>query len=336
MYYYTESSEQMIFEAAPNIVLQANAPGLGMFMLLVSLLGAPEFYLLVIPLILWCYNKSLGLRLLFLLSISAAINAMLKLLFHAPRPYWVSAEVKAFSSEPTFGMPSAAAQISLTFLGYIGTWFKKRSIWIASIVLIVLIGISRMYLGVHFLTDILTGWIFALIILLVFLRYEKPAALWLSQKPPGTRILLAFLASCMFIILAQVVIYCLGTWQVPAGWSALALEQTNAAIDPLSIRDVLMAAGLLFGAAAGAVISAVYIPYVVDGSKSRKAIRYLSGIIILAFLWVALSAPTKSPDLAGYGMAYFRVAIVGVWITAGAPFLFCKTGLANTGPDSPG
>jgi len=49
MYYYTESSEQMIFEAAPNIVLQANAPGLGMFMLLVSLLGAPEFYCWLSP-----------------------------------------------------------------------------------------------------------------------------------------------------------------------------------------------------------------------------------------------------------------------------------------------
>lgn len=336
MYHYIESSGYMILEPAPNILLQANAPGLGMFMLLVSILGAPEFYLVIIPLILWCYNKSLGVRLLLLLSISAAINAMLKILFHAPRPYWVSAEVKAFSSEPTFGMPSAAAQISLTFLGYICTWFKKRSIWIVCIALIILVGISRMYLGVHFLTDILSGWIIALIILLVYLRYEKPAAMWLLQKPASTRILLAFLASCLFIILAQVVIYCLGAWQVPAGWSALAFVQTNAVIDPLSPRDVLMAAGLLFGASAGAVISAVYIPYVVDGSRSRKAIRYLTGILILAFLWVALSAPTKSPDLAGYGMAYFRAALAGVWITAGAPFMFCKTGLANKEPDSPG
>ena len=233
-------------------------------------------------------------------------------------------------------MPSAAAQISLTFLGYIYTWFKKRSVWLVSIFLVVLIGISRMYLGVHFLTDVPTGWIFALIILLVFLRYEKSAAFWLSQKPARTRILLALLASCMFIVLAQVVIYCLGTWQVPAGWSALAFEQTNAPIDPISMRDVLMAAGLLFGAATGAVISAVYFPYVVDGSRSRKAIRYFSGIIILAFVRVALSAPTKSPDLAGYGMTYFRAALVGVWITAGAPFLFRKTGLADKGPESPG
>ncbi len=336
MYDYAESSGYMIPEAAPNIVLQANAPGIGIFMLLVSVLGAPEFYLLVIPLVLWCYNKSLGLRLLLLLSISTAANVILKLFFHAPRPYWVNAEVKAFSSEPTFGMPSAAAQISLTFLGYISTWFKKRSIWLVSIVLIILVGISRMYLGVHFLADILTGWIFALIILLVFLRYEKAAALWLSQKHPGTRILLALLASCMIIILAQVVLDGLGTWQVPAGWSTLAFLQTNATIDPFSLRDVMMAAGLLFGASAGAVISATYIPYVVDGSRSRKVIRYLSGIIILLFIWAALSALTKSPDLVGYGLTYLRAAVIGVWITAGAPFLFCKTGLAKRGPDLPG
>lgn len=55
-------------------------------------------------------------------------------------------------------MPSAAAQVSLTFLGYIGTWFKKTWVWIICIALIFLVAIARMYLGVHFLADILTGW----------------------------------------------------------------------------------------------------------------------------------------------------------------------------------
>lgn len=318
----------------PNLALQTNAPGLESLMLILSLLGLPEFYFVIIPLILWCYDKSLGLRLLILLSIGAVINGMLKILFHAPRPYWISSDVKAFASESSFGMPSGHAQISLMFLGYIGAWFKKTQVWAICIILIILVGISRMYLGVHFLTDILTGWIFGLIILLLFLRYETSAAAWLLQKPIHIRIFLALFASFTLIILSQMMIFFLGTWQIPGEWSAMALMQANTTIDPLSLREVIMSAGLLFGAAAGAIINREYNPYVVDGSLSQKAVRYLAGMIVLGCIWGALSTSTKSTDLAGYSMTYFRAALAGVWITAGGPYLFCKLGLANNGENA--
>jgi membrane-associated phospholipid phosphatase len=321
----------MDFQTAPNIALQANAPGLGLLMLLISILGMPEFYLVIIPMILWCYNKTLGLRLIFILAIGAAINAMAKLLFHSPRPYWVSSEVKAFASETTFGAPSGAAQISVIFLGYIGAWFKKTGIWIICIALIILVAIARMYLGVHFLTDILTGWIIALVILFLFLRYENPAAKWLLQKPVKVRILIALGVSIVFILLSQLAIVSFGSWQVPVEWSALAFAQTSVAIDPVSMRDTLMAAGLLFGAAAGATLSAEYIPYGTDGTKSSKAARYTLGIIVLGLLWLALSSSTKRPDLAGSAMTYIRAALVGLWITAGAPYLFRRIGLVKSG-----
>ena len=321
----------MDFLTAPNIALQANAPGLGLCMLFISVLGMPEFYLLIIPLVLWCYNKTLGLRLIFLLSIGAAINAFAKLLFHSPRPYWISPEVKAFASEPTFGVPSGAAQISLLFLGYIGAWCKKTSVWVVCIALIILVAIARMYLGVHFLTDILMGWLIALVILFLFLRYENRAAKWFLQKPIGVRVILALVVSCTFIVLSQLAILSFGTWQVPVQWSALAFTQTNVPIDPVSLRDTLMAAGLLFGAAVGATLSIEYIPYAVNGTKFRKAARYILGLVVLAVIWLIFSSATKTPDLTGYSMTYFRAAIVGLWITAGAPFLFCRTGLADKG-----
>jgi membrane-associated phospholipid phosphatase len=320
----------MDFQTAPNIALQANAPGLGIVMLLTSLLGSAEFYLAIIPVVLWCYDKTLGLRLLILCSVSAAINAMLKLLFHAPRPYWISVDVKAFASEPSFGMPSAAAQISLTSLGYIGAWFRKTRVWIICFTLIILVGIARMYLGVHFLIDILTGWIFALVLLLVFLYYENAAATWFLQKTVPVRILLALGTSYAFVLISQIVIFSFGTWQVPVGWSELAYAQTNLSISPVTLKDTLLAAGLLFGATAGAGISAEYIPYGVDGSRSQKAIRFFTGIIVLAILWITLSALTKSPDLFGYSMTYFRAALAGAWITAGAPLLFKKFMLVSS------
>jgi membrane-associated phospholipid phosphatase len=319
----------MVFQAAPNIALQTTAPGLGMVMLLISVLGSAEFYLAIIPLVLWCYDRTLGLRLLLLCSIGTAINAGLKLLFHSPRPYWISPDVTAFAAEPSFGMPSAAAQISVTFLGLIGARFRNARVWAACIIIILLVGIARMYVGVHFLEDVLAGWVFAIITLLVFLRYETAAAAWVVQKPVPVRIFLALCASGAVILVSWIVIPGPGSWQMPAGWSAVALAQTGVAISPLTLRETLLGAGLFFGAAAGAVISAGYIPYSIDGSRSRKALRFLSGGLVLAVLWVALSASTKSPDLTGTSMIYLRAALAGLWITAGAPLIFKKTGLVS-------
>lgn len=319
----------MYLQTAIDVTLQTAAPNLKNLMILLSIFGVPEFYLIIIPLILWCFDKKLGLRLIFLLSISNAINSMLKILFHSPRPYWTSTEVKALASESTFGMPSGHAQISLTFLGYIGAWFKRTNIWILSIVLIILVGIARMYLGVHFLSDIITGWIVGILILLIFIRYEEQFCKWFFKKTINLRIIFAFCASIAFILLTSIVIFSLGSWQIPSEWYTLALEQTGIAINPISLQDTLMSAGLLFGAALGAIISSEYRPYVVDGRKIHKLIRYLIGIVILFALWFALSSLTKSPGVIGYGMTYARAAIGGIWVTLGAPILFCKLGIAN-------
>lgn len=86
----------MDLQTAPNIFLQVNAPGLGICMRIISLLGLQEFYLVVIPMILWCYDKTNGLRLLILISVSAAFNVMLKLLFPTPRPYWITTGSESF------------------------------------------------------------------------------------------------------------------------------------------------------------------------------------------------------------------------------------------------
>ena len=320
----------MVFTTLPNSALQAGLPGLETAMLILSLMGGSIFYLTVIPLILWCYDSRLGSRLLILCSISTAVNASLKLLFHAPRPYWIDPGIRAFSSEPTFGMPSGAAQITLTFFGYIGAWFRKTPVWIICGILVVLTGISRMYLGVHFLIDVLTGWVFGLCILLVFLRYEDSAAEWLMHMPLSRRVLILFCISAGFILFSVAAVSLYGSWSVPPGWEMQAFAQTHASINPISMGDTLMAAGLVFGAAAGAVARAEFLPLSAGGTLSRKAIRYCLGIVILMILWLVLAYTTTLPGIAGSAMIYSRAACAGAWITAGAPYLFFRLGLSDT------
>ncbi|NMB78287.1 MAG: phosphatase PAP2 family protein [Methanomicrobiales archaeon] len=320
----------MIFDdPSLNTALQSTAPGLAGIMFFISFVAGPTFLMFIIPVILWCIDSRLGIRLMALYSISFGINSVIELFFHAPRPYWVSRDVTAFTSETSFSLPSCHAQVSATVFGYIAVWVKTRAAWIACIAVILLVGISRMYLGVHFLRDILGGWIVALVIILVALRYGDAAAAWFYRQGVPARVLAALVLSGAVVVASQLVILSFGAWQVPAAWSGLALAQTGVAIDPISMGDALLAAGILFGALAGAGICADHLRYNAGGSRKHRAARAVLGLIVIFLILAILDGATKMPGLAGSGMTYVRFTLIGLWITLGAPYLFCRLGLMS-------
>ncbi|HZU86175.1 MAG TPA: phosphatase PAP2 family protein, partial [Anaerolineaceae bacterium] len=137
-------------------------------------LGYEEFYLLVVPFTYWCMDSGLGMRLGAMLMFSQATNSLFKLVFHAPRPYWINSDVTAYSAETSFGAPSGHAQISLSMWGAAAAWFRRRWVTILCAVIIFMIGFSRIYLGVHFISDVLIGWIIGGLLLFAVLRWEKP------------------------------------------------------------------------------------------------------------------------------------------------------------------
>jgi hypothetical protein len=93
--------------------------------------------------------------------------------------------------------------------------------------------------------------------------------------------------------------------------------------------DTLLAAGLLFGIVAGAAVSAAYIPFSAGGNRTQKTARAVLGVLILLLILVIFDAATKWPGFAGFSMTYCRSALMGLWITAGAPLVFCRLKLMS-------
>src|SRR5688572_3120283 len=144
--------------------LQTLSPALDGVMNFFSFLGRIEFYLFIIPFIYWVIDERLGIRALLILIAVDLVGNSFKLLFHQPRPYWIGG-VAELAEEASYGIPSTHTSDSLAVGGYIAyqaktTWFR-----VAVVIILFFIGLSRLYLGVHFLHDVLFGWLLGGVVL---------------------------------------------------------------------------------------------------------------------------------------------------------------------------
>lgn len=93
-------------------------------------------------------------------SISLLVNALLKDLTLEPRPYTLDPTLASEAAQKTAGgysFPSGHAQVTATLWGLMAWQLAKRWFWVLAVVLTVLVGFSRIYLGVHYLGDVLGG-----------------------------------------------------------------------------------------------------------------------------------------------------------------------------------
>jgi membrane-associated phospholipid phosphatase len=99
---------------------------------------------------------------------SFGVLSVLKHLFHIDRPYIVDPRVIAYDHDASFALPSGHALMSTVILGWIALRHpKSRVLWWGAGFLVFMIGLSRVYLGVHYPSQVLAGWILGVLILYV-------------------------------------------------------------------------------------------------------------------------------------------------------------------------
>ena len=100
------------------------------------------------------------------------VSSLLKLIIHSPRPFTAFSEVQTLFPETGYGFPSGHSTfyMALAFAMY----FSHKKTGYAMMVLAVLVGLARIFAGVHFPLDILGGWLLgALIAYIVEIIYKK-------------------------------------------------------------------------------------------------------------------------------------------------------------------
>lgn len=263
-------------------------------MIFLSNLGKENIIILLIACCYWLWNKRYAKYLGYGLFCNILLNITLKSWFHECRPpqtLWME-----LIPSDSFSFPSGHAQIgSILWLG-IAYYVPNRILSTLFVFIGLMIGFARSYMGVHYLHDILVGWILGLIVLGICILFEKKS--WQPLKHVSlwgqAFILLSFLLLFNFSIESNTTQKIAATAAFFGFWLGCAWEakflRFNSAIKPLTLL------GQLF-------IGLMGIGFIL---LAKKLISGLISVDLKLTITIVL---------------YFAL---GIWITVGAPFVFAK------------
>jgi len=149
-----------------NFLQSIQSDGLTSFFKFFTFFGDKEFYIMVLPLFFWLWDKDKAVKLLFILMPSLLLNFWLKEIFQTARPLGV-----ALIEQGGFAFPSGHAQGSTTLWLMLALLIRKKWMNYLAVIMIILVSLSRLYLGVHYPVDILGGILIGVLIVLVYDKY---------------------------------------------------------------------------------------------------------------------------------------------------------------------
>lgn len=321
-----EEAETMEIELLVNLFFQNLGGWLESLMQAFTFLGNELFFLLIMPALYWSIDPATGFRAGMMLIISGGLNSSLKMLFHSPRPYWIDPQVKAMASETSFGLPSGHSQNSAAIWGMIAASLRKKWAWSVALVVIFLVGISRLYLGVHFLRDVLSGWLIGGLIVILYLVLEAPVSRWLSTRPFGIQLMFSFLFSLVLIGIGLLSQTSRNSFSLPQEWVQNAVAAGAEAPNPYNLEGVITIAGVAFGFTSGyAWWRHKYGVGLLNATPIKRLARYGLGLLGIVALYFGLNLVfPQEPALMDGIFRFIRYSLIGVWVTAIAPWIFKK------------
>jgi len=289
-----------------RIVQSIANPWLTFFMKLITSIGREPVYL-AFPVIYWCIDEKKGLCLGLAVFISMWINISFKYLLNQPRPFFEGYDPSlAMIGEKLGGLPSGHAQNTLVLLFIIASWLKKKLYYVCAAFLCLLIGFSRIYLGVHFPTDVLAGWILGGIILCGYFLLGKKIEELLVRG--GFRAAMIAAAALSFIM----ILYLPG-------------------------RELLLPGGIILGLGTGYCLNKRYIGFSSNALSGRSGfLRNITlsvrivvgyGVCLLIYLSFNKLIPQNIENQNLYG--FILTSAAGFWVSAAAPWVFIKLRLAD-------
>ncbi len=160
----------MFEEIIINRILQSfSAPLLDVFFQLITFFGHPLPWIIIAAWLFWLGKEKRSFMLMSLILVSLIVAGALKIFIARPRP---ESTLILENQTGTFSMPSGHTTLAGTIFSFYEKKLKTKEKYLA-LLLVALTAISRIYLGVHFVSDVLAGLLIGYIIGKGMCRLEK-------------------------------------------------------------------------------------------------------------------------------------------------------------------
>ncbi|GGJ26239.1 phosphatase PAP2 family protein [Deinococcus roseus] len=195
--------------------------GLGPFWLYITQLGNDMAFIALLALYYWLVSPAGGRQLGVWFGLSLLVNTVIKDSLGTQRPYDLKAGIASEAAMKTGtgpGFPSGHAQMSATLWWIAAAQVRKSWFWVLASVLVVLIGLSRIVLGVHFPADVMGGLILGALFVMTAAFVQVPGLNMLARVLTGViGLVLAYLLPDLALSIAVLAgsLICSGKYHVP-------------------------------------------------------------------------------------------------------------------------
>lgn len=282
-------------------LLESMRTGVGdAFFSAITYLGDEILFLVIAILFFWCIDKRQGYFILVTGVIGSVINQWLKILCRIPRPWVIDPDFTTVGDATEraggYSFPSGHTQNVAGTFGCIGRYNDKKWIKITSLVIILLVSFSRMYLGVHTPLDVCVSLVIAAALVfffhLVFRTEER------CKKYMGYVVIGSVIFSIAFILYV---------FLIPESGFASAEDLENLYS---ARKNAATLTGCLFGLFLVYPLDKHYIKFETEARWYSQLIKLVIGVGIDLFIKEVLKNPLNTlcgSEYVGRAVRYFLI-----------------------------
>lgn len=286
-------------------------PVLDTFFELVTRFGEEMILIVVFCALFWCIDKRKAYVLGVVFFMSSLVVQGMKIVFRVPRPWVVDSTFQPVGGSVRmatgYAFPSGHTQNAAALWGSLGAQFKAKWFKIICFTMALLVGLSRLYLGVHFIEDVVVALAVTFIILAVAMKFVAREEICIKRE--------LIISGVIVAIGIAVLIYA-------------AVSYHGQLSESYQLRDSTRAAGAAIAFALGMFIERVYIQFSVKSKNiGWHILKFVIGIgVTLAiqeiFRFIANTVRVGYEEtLVIDSLRYFAVVI---WIMVCYPLIIKK------------
>lgn len=272
---------------------------LDIFFEIINAFGTDLLFYLVFLGLYWMYSKSYAFKYMFVYLATVGCNKVFKSLVKRPRPAGASESGYSFPSGHAMSYVGVSTQLvyETKRQGYPKKKWQKIEMWIEYIVFGLLVALARLYCGVHYLTDVLTGLVLGAFVVVTVTFILN----WLIEKFKGkVKYELILLCLIPIVLIVYIVVAC-----------------THIITDVGTLTKIYRFSGFFLAVAVGYFVDKKLIKY--DGrfeTNKNKIIKTIIGLGVIISAYVLLISKVTDFKLGIY------VFLLGLFGTVVLPWIF--------------